>query len=94
MFYDCYETQSEFLEEEYPWIYSDLTENYSDAQINNMSRAEVLEGYLRYNGVINFSDDIITCIEALFHGDNTRQGFDNLCECDFDCKLDGSEKED
>lgn len=88
-----YETQSEFLREEYSWIYNDLAENYSDAEIDNMSRAEVLEGYMRYNGVINFSNDIITCIEALFHSDNTGQGFDDLCECDFDCRLDGSEKE-
>lgn len=85
-----YENQSTFLREEYPWIYEDLAENYSDAEIDNMSRAEVLEGYLRYNGVINFSNSIITCMEALFHSDETRQGFDNLCECDFDCKLDGS----
>lgn len=89
-----YETQSEFLREEYPWIYNDLAENYSDAEIDNMSRAEVLEGYMRYNGVINFSNDIITCMEALFHNDKTRQYYCELAECDFDCKLDGSEKED
>jgi len=89
-----YENQSTFLREEYPWIYHDLAENYSDAKIDNMSRAEVLEGYLCYNGVINFSNDIITCMEALFCNDETGQPFDVLCECDFDCRLDGSEKED
>ena len=87
-----YENQSTFLREEYPWIYDDLAENYSDAEIDNMSRAEVLEGYLLYNGVFNFSNSIITCMEALFHSDDT--GLDNLCECDFDYRLDGSEKED
>lgn len=89
-----YENQTEFLKDEYPWLYDALTENYSDAQIDNMSRAEVLEGYMRYNGVINFFNDIITCIEALFHSDNTGQGYEWLCECDFDYRLDGSEKED
>lgn len=84
-----YENQSEFLKNEYPWIYEDLAENYTDATIDNMSRAEVLEGYLRYNGVINFSDSIIACMEALFRND-----FDSLSECDFDYRLDGSEKED
>ena len=88
-----YETQSEYLRDEYPWIYNDLAENYSDAEIDNMSRAEVLEGYLRYNGVINFSNDIITCIEALFHNDETGEGLKWLCECDFDLRLDGSKKE-
>jgi hypothetical protein len=89
-----YETQTEFLEVEYPWIYNDLAMNYTDAEIDNMSRAEVLEGYMRYNGVIRFSDSIITCIEALFYNDTTKQRFDELRECDFDCKLDGSEKEE
>jgi hypothetical protein len=89
-----YETQTEFLKAEFPWIYNDLAMNYTDAEIDNMSRAEILEGYMSYNGVIGFSNSIITCMEALFHNDETGQPFDSLCECDFDCRLDGSEKED
>ena len=89
-----YENQSEFLRKEYPWIYNDLAENYTDAEIDNMSRAEVLEGYVSYNGAIGFSNIIISCIEALFHSDTTGQGYEWLCECDFDYRLDGSEKED
>ena len=84
-----YEKQSEYLRCEYPWIYNNLAANYSDSEIDNMNRAEVLEGYLKYNGIVNYSTDIICCIEALFHNDTTGQGFDGLCECDFDCKLDG-----
>jgi hypothetical protein len=83
-------SQSEFLRENYSWLYKDLIENYSDEEIDNMSRREILEGYLNWHGIIGYTDDIVSCFEALFSMDKTNQIFNYLCECDFDCMLDGS----
>ena len=82
-------TQSEFLRENYSWLYKDLIENYTDGDIDRMSRREILEGYLNWHGIVDHSDDIIACFEALFTMDKTNQIFSYLCECDFDCMLDG-----
>ena len=83
-------SQSEFLRTEYSWLYNDLVENYTDEDIDNMNRREILEGYLNWHGIVGYSDDIIACLEALFTMDKSNQIFSYLCECDFDCKLDGS----
>ena len=80
----------EFLKDEYPWIYRDVAENYSDKEINEMNRRELLEAYLRYQGIVNYTDTIIPVFEALFRNDITKQYYCDLAECDFDCKLDGS----
>ena len=68
----------------YPISPDDMNKNYNEIKLNleenNMSRAEVLEGYLRYNGVTGFSNGIITCMEALFRTDDTGQGYEWLCE--------------
>ena len=78
------------------WILDDLREYYdldSEAslieQINSMSRGDILKSWLEWQGIIGYTDDIITVIIALFQGDESEQNINTIDECDFDIELNG-----
>lgn len=88
-------TNYEILSNNGEWILSDLREYFNfDSegfieQINSMSRGDILEGWLTWQGIIGYTDDIITVIIALFQGDESGQNINTIDECDFDINLNG-----
>lgn len=88
-------TNYEILSNNGEWILKDLREYYgideasSIEQINSMSRGDILKSWLEYQGIIGYTDDIITVIIALFQGDESAQNINTIDECDFDIELNG-----
>ena len=39
---------------------------YTQSRVDNMSATDMLDRYLRYNGIIGFTDDIKDVVEAAF----------------------------
>ena len=62
-----------------------------DGTINAMSRGEVIEAYLEYNGIMGYASSLIDLFTALFNSDEYEDGFRMLSEADFDMKLNGDE---
>ena len=88
-------TNYEILSNNGEWILKDLREYYEldeasfIEQINSMSRGDILKSWLEYQGIIGYTDDIITVIIALFQGDESSQNINTIDECDFDIELNG-----
>ena len=38
---------------------------YSERRVNEMSDYEILDAWLRYNGIIGFTDDIVDIVKCL-----------------------------
>lgn len=88
-------TNYEILSNNGEWILEDLREYYDldganfIEQINSMSRGDILKSWLEYQGIIGYTDDIITVIIVLFQGDESEQKINTIDECDFDIELNG-----
>ena len=70
----------------------DLKENYTEEEINSMSRKEILEAYLRWQGIIGYSNKIVRLMEDLFPYDLTETNSFSITERDFDYKIDECEE--
>ena len=93
-------TNVEILEQ-YPWIKRDIYDyvrenikeefrpNGIEAYINGMSREGLLDAYLSWNGIIDWTTNIITFMDMAFSSDDTDQLMRDLRECDFENKMNG-----
>lgn len=72
-----YDDVSEFVRENMPEV-KDI-----DEYINKCSRRRLLDMYLSWNGIIDYTDSIISVISLLFPDNEIR-------EVDFDTKCDGT----
>ena len=79
---------TEILSEGYLKI---LRENYTDDEINMMSRKDILNTYLEWQGVIGYTFKIIRLMEDLFPYDLTETNSMTVMERDFDYKIDECE---
>ena len=79
---------TEILSEGYLKI---LRENYTDDEINMMSRKDILNAYLEWRGVIGYTFKIIRLMEDLFPYDLTETNSMTVMERDFDYKIDECE---
>lgn len=79
---------TEILSEGYLKI---LRENYTDDEINMMSRKDILNAYLEWQGVIGYTFKIIRLMEDLFPYDLTETNSMTVMERDFDYKIDECE---
>ncbi len=70
----------------------DLKENYTEDEINSMSRKEILEAYLEWHGIIGYTNRIIRLMEDLFPYDLTETNSLSITERDFDYKIDECEE--
>ena len=93
-------TNVEILEQ-YPWIKRDVYDyvrenikeefrpNGIETYINGMSREGLLDAYLSWNGIIDWTTNIITFMDMAFSSDDTDQLMRDLRECDFENKMNG-----
>ena len=44
----------------------DATDTSMDEEINNMSRREVFDRYLIWEGIINYTEEILSVIESIY----------------------------
>lgn len=70
----------------------ELKENYTEEEINSMSRKEILEAYLRWQGIIGYSNKIVRLMEDLFPYDLTETNSFSITERDFNYKIDENEE--
>ena len=90
-------TNYEILSNNGEWILKDLrlffdygNEEEFIEKINSLSRAEVLDAWLNYQGINGYADDIILVIIALLQGDDSMQNMNLIDEVDFDATLNGN----
>ncbi len=89
-------TNYEILKNNGEWILDDLREyctpdteaNFIE-QINSMSRGDILKSWLEYQGIIGYTDDIISLIIVLFQNEDSMQTMNLIDEVDFDATLNG-----
>ena len=79
---------TEILSEGYLKI---LRENYTEDEINMMSRKNILNAYLEWQGIIGYTFKIIRLMEDLFPYDLTETNSMTVMERDFDYKIDECE---
>jgi hypothetical protein len=65
-----------------------LRENYTEDEINMMSRKDILNAYLEWQGIIGYTFKIIRLMEDLFPYELTNS---IITERDFDYKIDECE---
>ena len=68
-----------------------LRENYTEDEINMMSRKDILNAYLEWQGIIGYTFKIIRLMEDLFPYDLTETNSMTAMERDFDYKIDECE---
>ena len=68
-----------------------LRENYTEDEINMMSRKDILNAYLEWQGIIGYTFKIIRLMEDLFPYDLTETNSMTVMERDFDYKIDECE---
>jgi hypothetical protein len=81
---------TEILSESYLNI---LRQNYTEDEINMMSRKNILNAYLEWQGIIGYTFKIIRLMEDLFPYDLTETNSMTVMERDFDYKVDECEGE-
>ena len=68
-----------------------LRESYTEDEINMMSRKDILNAYLEWQGIIGYTFKIIRLMEDLFPYDLTETNSMTVMERDFDYKIDECE---
>lgn len=68
-----------------------LRKNYTEDEINMMSRKDILNAYLEWQGIIGYTFKIIRLMEDLFPYDLTETNSMTVMERDFDYKIDECE---
>ena len=69
-----------------------LRENYTEDEINCMTRKDILDAWLVWHGIIGYTSYIISVIEELFPSSGIENNSTVVMECDFDCKVDETEE--
>ena len=70
-----------------------LRQNYTEDGINIMSRKDILNAYLEWQGIIGYTSKIIRIIEDLFPYDLAETNSMPITERDFDYMIDECEGE-
>ena len=81
---------TEILSEGYLKI---LRESYTEDEINMMSRKDILNAYLEWQGIIGYTFKIIRLMEDLFPYNLTETNSMTVMERDFDYKIDERERQ-
>jgi hypothetical protein len=68
-----------------------LRTNYTEDEINMMSRKDILNAYLEWQGIIGYTFKIIRLMEDLFPYNLTETNSMTVMERDFDYKIDECE---